>query len=161
MKKITHTLFKTGDTTIFMGKLNFYLAEQNKKHSIYDTKNKKFRINIPLPNNKFRIKNIYLYNNIGLDCLLIHITDDKEIPRRFDHRVFVGKITFDLSDIEFDVNRDSIINFNEIKIIIYSDISERRVGNLPDISVDFFNPKNQEYMTSPDDTGGGVITRHP
>lgn len=160
MKELKIKLITPKEEIIFKKLLNFYLADKNQKHSYVDKKGKKFKIKTPLPNNKFRVEKIFLYEVIGNDCIFIHITDDKGIPRRYDHKVFIGEITFNLGDIEFHSDRNDLINYDEIKVIIYNstDILSSP-SDLPIYSSDIFDIDKKAIL--PDETGSGVIVEGP
>ncbi|WP_159947721.1 hypothetical protein [Polaribacter septentrionalilitoris] len=160
MKELKSKLITPNEEIIFKNLLNFYLADKKKKHSYVNKKGEKFKIRTPLPNDRFRVEKIFLYEVIGKDCIFIHITDDKIIKRRHDHKVFIGEITFDLADIEYHANRDDLINYNEIKVIIFNstDILSSP-EDLPVFGPDIFDFKRSIVL--PDDTGGGVIVEGP
>jgi hypothetical protein len=160
MKKIKNNLITPAEEIMFNGLLNFDLAQKKKKHSYVNKKGKKFKVKTPLPNDRFRIEKILMYEIIGKDCIFIHITDDKTISRRSDHKVFIGEITFDLTDIEAHPDRIDLTNHHEIKVIIFNSTSTITYENLPNLGPIIFEMKSSA-LALPDDSGSGVIVEGP
>lgn len=112
-------------------KKNFDIIEEPLKISYFNNDKRIIHIETALPNKKFKIRNVFNISNIFYAMVVIHVSDDKNLERRNDHREYIG---------ELDIKYDKIINVIEseftitngefLNVLIFNDKDEINIDNL-------------------------------
>lgn len=162
---------------------NFDITKKENMVSYYDFDEKTIHIETPLPNKKFILKNVFNISNIFYAMIVIHITDTKNIPRRNDHKEYIGEIDINFDELinvtepSFKITKGEevyVLVFNDNDIINNNNIIMKVKEHLPKYKfISFEKEKNRtidslkdnkrlySLFEEPKEAGGGVIVSGP
>ena len=106
----------------YKGLLNYDLADKKHKVSYFNLNAKYLKIEFPVYNDQFFVKNIFPYTIEGNRIILVHISDNTKNPSRTLDKNFIMKIKEPIKNIK-DCSGNDIISGrgDDIIVFVYND----------------------------------------